>query len=361
MQSKQFDLEELEKYVKRGLINKQEHPSLPLYIYNYTPECVYSKSWDNITLQCRGLVLDKTGTVVGRPFPKFFNYEEIDKKEIPNEVPKIFKKLDGSLIIVCNYNGNLVVATRGSFHSSQSLMAERMVRENQELLSNIMSLENQFTYLFELVGPKNRIVVNYDRDELVLLGVVTNYSGCEHNLDYYRDNWKCVKVVREYWVVWNDSSIEELKKLNFENEEGFVLKWENGYRLKVKFEEYIRLHRIVTGWNKRVIWEWLKEEKDIEDLIKGVPEEFKEWVNESVINIQNSWISIIRECQEFVAVHNLYNIPRKEAALFIMRHQKKYQSIIFNMLDQDWSSMRENVFKLIKPSGDSFFNTNKEE
>ena len=66
----------LEKYYEDGLLYKQTHPTLPLTIWNYTPKVQYENTWDEITLQCRGLVTDDNGNVVARPFKKFFNIEE---------------------------------------------------------------------------------------------------------------------------------------------------------------------------------------------------------------------------------------------------------------------------------------------
>ena len=46
----------LEKYHKDGLLHKQTHPSMDLTIWNYSPRVQYERLWDDITLQCRGLV-----------------------------------------------------------------------------------------------------------------------------------------------------------------------------------------------------------------------------------------------------------------------------------------------------------------
>ena len=48
--------------------------------------------WDEITLQCRGLVTDNEGNVVARPFKKFFNIEE--GKHTPTEEFEVFEKME---------------------------------------------------------------------------------------------------------------------------------------------------------------------------------------------------------------------------------------------------------------------------
>ena len=78
-------IETLEKYYNEGLIFKQTHPTLDLTIWNYSQKVQYEKLWDEVTVQCRGLVTNSKGEIVARPFKKFFNYEEHTPEEIPNE------------------------------------------------------------------------------------------------------------------------------------------------------------------------------------------------------------------------------------------------------------------------------------
>ena len=78
-----YSLDILQDYIDKGLVVKQDHPSLPLSIYNYSRTCQYEGKWDHVTMTCRGLILDNKGNVVAKGFPKFFNMEELDS--IPNE------------------------------------------------------------------------------------------------------------------------------------------------------------------------------------------------------------------------------------------------------------------------------------
>lgn len=349
---KNFDLILLEKYIQDDLISKHKHPLYDLWIYNYTQECVFKKKWDDITTQCRGLILDKNGTVVARPFEKFFNYRE-QNISLPEGTPSIYKKIDGSLIIVASWEGHLIVATRGSFISDQARLAEKLILSNDDLLYMINHSDN-FTYLFELVGPNNRIVCTYDKDKLILLTVISTWSGLEHNLNYYR-HYTFIEVVEEYKIDWNENAIEKLKSLNLQNEEGFVLKWKNGFRLKVKFDDYIRLHRLLTGLNERAVWEYLKEGENIQDLRKNVPEEFIQWLDNVVFDIQVKFYEIFKDCYSFMRNNNLKEINRKEAARIILENKKQYQAVLFSMLDDDKERVRENIYKLVKPNSTKTF------
>ena len=78
----------LDKYVADGWLVTQKHPTLPLSIYNYSQKTQYDGHWDEVTLACRGLIVDSsTGKVIVRPFPKFFNYEEVEAEVLPFRLP----------------------------------------------------------------------------------------------------------------------------------------------------------------------------------------------------------------------------------------------------------------------------------
>jgi len=66
-----------------------------------------------------------------------------------------------------------------------------------------------------------------------------------------------------------------------EVEEGFVLRYSNGLRLKAKLPEYVRLHKILTGINDRHIWEMLATNQSFDSLLDRVPDEFFRWVEET--------------------------------------------------------------------------------
>ncbi len=112
-----YDLDILNDYISKGLVIGQKHTTLPLAIFNYSRTCQYDRLWDDVTLNCRGLILDTKGNVVAKPFPKFFNMEELSDSEIPKESFEVFEKMDGSLGIFFHYNGEWHMATRGSFTS----------------------------------------------------------------------------------------------------------------------------------------------------------------------------------------------------------------------------------------------------
>jgi RNA ligase len=137
-------LEKLNEYFEKGLVYKQVHPTLPLTIWNYTEKVQYEGLWDEITLQTRGLVTDDEGNIIARPFKKFFNIEE--GKHTPTEKFEVWEKMDGSLGIVFWYQGQWVVATRGSFTSDQAIKAKELLKKY-----NTDIMFRHLTYCFEII------------------------------------------------------------------------------------------------------------------------------------------------------------------------------------------------------------------
>ena len=169
-----FDLEKLNKYIEEGLVVKNEHPTLPISIYNYSRKTQYENNWDEITKQCRGLILDNEGYVIAKGFDKFFNMEELVSEDIPNETFEVFEKLDGSLGILFWYEGKWILSTKGSFFSEQSIKGKEILDSKY----NIHPIPKGYTTLIEILFPQNRIVCNYGNDEsLVVLSMISNASG----------------------------------------------------------------------------------------------------------------------------------------------------------------------------------------
>src|SRR5690606_7498150 len=101
-------------------------------------------------------------------------------------------------------------------------------------------------YIFEVLYPANRIVVDYgNTNELRLLAVINNETGID-NWDEF-NKYPFVKA-NEYPQY---KSLSDLKDIPYNNDEGLVLVFPNGFRLKYKHEEYKRLHRLLTGVNEK--------------------------------------------------------------------------------------------------------------
>lgn len=337
------------------MLIKQTHPTKDLCIWNYTPRVQYESLWDDITMQCRGLVTNSKGDVIAEPFGKFFNYEEvIDKDLIPwdSEYVHIQDKMDGSLGILFFYDGEWIMSTRGSFTSEQSIRGFEILKSKY----NLNNFVKEVTYLCEIIYPENRIVVNYNCEKITFLSVTTP----EGELNWYT---ACAifnssgileeDVVGSTMVTFNKETFDTYKKLNTSNSEGFVVRfYPSNFRMKIKFEEYVRLHKILTNVSSRDIWEYLKEDKSFDELLEKVPDEFNSWVKETVKDFVVRYENIEKEYQWiFNKIRNTYfeahqkECNRREFAELAKRYN--HPSILFNMLDgKEYKSI---IWKILYP------------
>jgi RNA ligase len=379
----------LEKYYNDGLLHKQTHPTLDLTIWNYSPKVQYEKLWDDITIQCRGLVTNSKGEIIARPFKKFFNYEEHKPEDIPNEDYVVYEKMDGSLGILFYYEevlsderryniwfnnnyetgmerffdpnnlpdydnsyyeptpktkGEWIMATRGSFTSPQAIKGKEILDAKYD----IGSLRKDNTYLFEIIYPENRIVVDYgDEEKLVVLAVIHTETGDElpdSTVFFMQEGGFEVVTTYKTWGEGYDLLKEEISN----DREGYVIRFKSGFRMKIKGEEYKRLHKILTGISSRDIWGLLKDHKSFDEIIKDVPDEFYGWVDKTAEDLIKQYENIEKKSlADFATIIKSCNIEdRKSFALEAIKCENS--SILFSMLNKkDYSNI---IWKIIYPT-----------
>ena len=364
-----MNVETLNKYYENGLLYKQTHPTLPLTIWNYSEKVQYEGLWDEVTVQCRGLITENTtGKVLVRPFDKFFNYEEVvDKNVIPLKGDYVYvqEKMDGSLGILFYYEGEWIMATRGSFTSEQAIRGMEILKKRYPVFDRAWLQE--YAYLVEIIYPENRIVVDYGKDKITFLSVVLNegFSGWEPT-DEPELHWttacsifaangikKSDIVKTEQHFNFSDELYKSLKEKNENNKEGFVLRFFPGnFRMKIKFEDYVRLHKIMTNVSTTSVWEVLSNGETMDNLLKDVPDEFYDKIKEYENELTNQYNTLSREYQWiFNKIRNVYfevyqkEFNRREFAELAKKH--KHPSLLFGLLDgKDVSPI---IWKLIRP------------
>lgn len=343
--SELMNLQDLEVAIESGLISKRKHPIHPLYILNYTAAAQFDWVWNDVTLNCRGLVVDEDYNIVARSFPKFFSYEQLDGK-LPEGEFVVEEKLDGSMLLAFRYNGELITATRGSFESEQASKAQDFLKD--------FNVKDGESWIFEIIYKENRIVVDYDFEGLVLLDVndlrVPQLKATENILNTYA-KWFGFRRPK----IYSFNSLDEILNCNDSNIEGFVLHYANGERVKIKTDDYKRLHRLVTGVSEKTVWEALKENR-FSELIENVPDEFYDWVHAVREQLQNKYkVILLRASWDFNSIED--KSDRKEFALRAM--ETKYPQILFKMLDDKLQP--EMIWKLCKPEVTSVFKMVRED
>jgi RNA ligase len=364
----------LNKYYEDGLLYKQVHPTLPLVIWNYTEKVQYEKLFDEITLMCRGLITDDKGNIIVKPMTKFFNYEEV-VYDANNLIPwkdnyvYVQDKLDGSMLILFYYlpTNEWVTATRGSFMSEQAIEGMNILNSKY----NLEAFEKSIAYIGEVIYPQNRIVVDYGN--LSTVKFITAVPNRCYTHDYYDElhftratsyfkysgiKAKDIVKCKQYFTFGPDLP-KELKSLNTNNSEGFIFRFHpSNFRMKVKFEDYIRLHRIITGVSNIAIWEHLMENKSFDEILEKVPDEFYDWVKDTINTLETQYVMIENEYKViYNKIKGEYNTDDKKV---FAAHAKlyKYPSILFNM--NTGKNYSEFIWKIIRPVFSKPFSNTKE-
>ena len=260
-----FDPAELASAVQTGHVRLQRHPSRPLTIYNYTEAGQYAGAWTPVTLACRGLVVDAAGAIIARPYRKFFNHSEVHAPQLDAAAEVLVTdKADGSLGIIYHDGDGPAVATRGSFASDQALHATELLRARYGGFVPPTGL----TVLVEIIYPGNRIVVDYDGlDDLVLLGAVDIATGRTYGPAAV-PTWPGPVVETFGYATF----AEALAAPPRAGREGLVVHFTAAdQRVKIKYADYVRLHRLVTGLTARTVWDVMANGGDLDASSRPCP------------------------------------------------------------------------------------------
>jgi len=314
----------LQEMIDNRFVNVRKHPEFPLWIYNYSKRVQRKDVWNEVTNACRGLIMDEELNIVSRPFRRFLNLEEISTADIPKESFTVTEKMDGSLGISYWYNGIWYIATRGSFDNRHALRANQIL--HQKYASCLTKMKPEYTYLFEVIYPENRIVVDYgDREELILLAIINTAIG-EEITDLEDLTFSRLRTLEGF------TSLEDVLKLNDDHSEGVVVRFTNGARLKVKFERYKRQHSIMLSLTDTKVWKYLAHGRDIEKLYNYAGEEFYGWVTETKEKLLSAYNALKDEVMKEYNVLPTFN-SNEEAIDYIA--DKEYAEFLLCLLNNE--------------------------
>jgi hypothetical protein len=355
----------LKQYIADGVVNVRKHETLPLQIYCYGKRATYDDIWDEVTCKTRGLIVDDYGGIVARPFEKFFNVGHNGRPETSLEAlalephePLIYEKLDGSMATLYTYDGQAAIASKGSFHSEHATWASEWYREHCyrffEKNDLFIKWPKGYTPVFEMICQEvQHHVVHYEKDGLILIGLINNESGEEMSHDVLRlyGDQNEIEVVKRH-----DISLYQALNENRPNTEGYVAIWfRNGapaLKVKIKHEDFLRLQRLRNNLTPKTVYRALaKIEGDIQDIY-----DFLEGADTFLADQVIGWITNYKLAYEGFMIKAKYTMlealascdTRKEfAAVFTSEKHREVSAICFKMLDlQDH---RPAVWKLVYP------------
>lgn len=350
-----LNIDRLQEHIDRKEVTVRHHPEFPnLAIYNYADIVQITGNWTHETRTARGLIVDlDTNEVLARPFAKFFNFGQ-EKVDYDLDAPlyHVGNKYDGSLGIVYRRpDGRLAVATRGSFESEQAVHATELLDGGTDATAPDALhyyIEQGFTPLCEIIYPENRIVVDYGKDDyLADLGIVENATG---DFTPPLEVWNRGLSLRTI-LAWDDRP----------NAEGWVA-WINPQTaVKIKQRDYIELHRIVTGLNRKSVWRALSQGEDMfKELLEQLPDELYAWAEGVAKELREEYAAIMREADMWYicvtdatyAEYDYQDFDRK----FFAQHVAKivpseYRGFMFALLDRQYGRVQDKIWRMIEPMG----------
>ncbi|MGD1416516.1 RNA ligase [Bacillus stercoris] len=347
-------VEEYERYLeesRNGYININIHPEDGnIKILCYTPLTVFERRWNHETMTARGLIIDTSDInngliyILAKPFEKFFNYGENPEYEKDIDFTKIesvMEKMDGSLGISYFFDNEIRFATKGSFTSDQAIKATEMWKEKYSQNEDIsLYCHAPVTYLVEIIYPENRVVVDYKDDEcLVMLGTYYLFGYLpEHDADYEDVEWEAYRLdmpLAKQYKYTLEEMVQMKDKLSA-NEEGWVIRFANNKRLKIKGNEYLQVHRLMHGLSTKAKYKAWAENR-IDEYIMALPEEFRPEIEnfknkiDRIYNVQSRLIKLtFNRIKKSMKTVN----DKKEFALFVTKNiPSELQKYMFTIYD----------------------------
>lgn len=230
-----------------------------------------------IRRECRGIVFDDQGNIISRRLHKFFNVNErpeVELKGIDFKVPHtVLEKLDGSMITPIPIRNHIRWGTKMGL-TGVGFQAEEFVSTRKPYLDFAeYCVEHHLTPIFEWCSRKQRIVLDYPKDDLILLAIRNTYTG-EYlpyaNMVGFGKFWK-VPVVSSLGLGAIENPAEFVDGVqNNQHDglmEGFVVRFDDGHSIKIKTADYVRIHRAKDSilQEKRVV-EMIANEK-VDDVL----------------------------------------------------------------------------------------------
>ena len=349
-----YDISKFEELVEQGFLRKSEKDDMVLY--GYTDHCTFERHWNEYTRVARGLILNKhTGEVIAKPFPKFFNLGEMPETFLPNVLIEknyeTFEKVDGSLGIIFFHDGRWQIATRGSFYSEQAQKGAELLKKY-----NLDRAPIGMTILAEIIYPENKIIVDYgDQEKLVVLGGFDRNSGHEFSPSTMEDMAEFLGMEFAKRYSYTIEEMIALQKTMSKNEEGFVVRYSSGLRVKIKGDEYMKIAKMISSMSPISFWESMEGGVVNRTYLAQLPEDIRNEFEPIVDELEQQYSKIMSEI-----VQDVSNLPttelthegRKRIGIFLRDTKEiKHPSAMFPYLTGGKDNLDKYILKQIRPTG----------
>lgn len=334
-------------------INENNH--LLLLKYNLYENDIYINP-SSIYREARSLVIDlNLNNIVLCPYKKFFNINEIPETNLSliqeqikeADLIEISNKLDGSMQNIRWYNNQLIVAGSSALDVNKSIH----LQETQKMLTDrhkqLLIDNNDYTFIFELISDKDRHIVNYNQNNLYLIGARNVYNGKTLSYKEIIDLGKKYEIdTVNLELLTLDECLSNQNKFKAKDKEGWVIFLrikDEEYRYKLKCDDYVQIHRLLFNFSPSMVIEMIVENR-IDDLLSKVPFTYKEVIEKIIKEV----FLYVRKKMEKISKY-YYSIPlnlnKKEFALFVQNNiEKEYQPYMYTM----YNGKEINLLKHVK-------------
>ncbi len=313
--------------------------------------------------EARGIILEKDiWKIVCRPFSKFFNYGETEAANIDWSSAIVQEKLDGSLLKCYFFNDLWRVATNGTIEAVDADLQDQVVVNKEKKIENYFDLfvytiekmfgrnylynilyplfDKEYTHLFEICTPLNRVVVPHKKYTLYYLCSKHNESGEER---YFKEVCNLFPMPKTFSFSTIDDCVKMAEQLPYDNE-GYVVVDKYNHRVKIKSPAYLAIHHMkgegaVT--EKKVLQLILLNEG--EEFLSYFPEHRETYttLQQELLDLKMRMTLDARGLQEMVRGKK----SRKEIALWANK-QCVIPAFIFQLLDKRVENVEEFLYTI---------------
>lgn len=326
-------------------IKARRHPKYgELVHFKYNQ--IESPMAEQVVRECRGIILNESDNwrVVSRAFDKFFNYGEGHAARIDWATASVQEKVDGSLCVVYPYAGRWHVATTGTpdgggpVNSSSVTFADYFwdtLERYGDPFSAMRPDNFSACFMFELMGPENRVVVPHEEPHLVVLGgrsviPVVGKEFTAHDAANYLGRfgrWRQeLPAVRSFPLQSFEDIERSFSSMSPLQQEGYVVVDSHFNRVKVKHPGYVALHHAKSGLTEKAFIEICRRGETSEVLaafpeFRPLMERTKEKIDTYVAQIEADYERLKHiETQKDFAIEAMKT--RNPSALFQIRSGK---------------------------------------
>lgn len=286
-----------------------------------------------IRRECRGLIFDKSGNLISRPFHKFFNVGERIETQMSNIDMSadhvVMEKMDGSMVRPLVFDGVVYLGTKMGLTDIGNDATEILIEEQKLWLIDMFNSGK--TPILEYVSPENKIVIQYDVANLVLLAVRDNLTG-----EYSLPDECPFDIVPTYGSM--EGNIQEYIERAREQEgrEGDIIRWADGHMAKIKNDWYVRIHKVKDKirTERNILDIIINEEMD--DVIPILEGDDLQTVLDYEKKFSGALVNVIERIEGLIMLaKTLHGGDKKEVAIKFVPNliHKQDARFIFSVLD----------------------------